>query len=96
MVLIFVNNWNFNGGAGIKGANCIKAMKVLVVEDDEKLLAFLENGLKAEGFVLDASDHGDEAYTLATTRSYDAIVLDIMLPGRDGLSILRNLRDKGI
>ncbi len=95
-ILIFVNNWNFNGGAGIEGANCTKVMKVLVVEDDEKLLAFVESGLKAEGFALDTSDHGDEAYALATTRSYDAIVLDIMLPGRDGLSILRNLRDKGI
>lgn len=69
-------------------------MKILVVEDDKKLGGFLRKGLEAQGFVVDYTDHGDEGYALATTRSYDAIVLDIMLPGRDGLSILRNLRDQ--
>ncbi len=69
-------------------------MKILVVEDDKKLGGFLRKGLEARGFVVDFTDHGDEGYTLATTRSYDALVLDIMLPGRDGLSILRNLRDQ--
>ncbi len=69
-------------------------MKILVVEDDKKLSGFLRKGLEAQGFVVDFSADGDEGYTLATTRSYDAIVLDIMLPGRDGLSILRNLRDR--
>jgi two-component system, OmpR family, response regulator len=69
-------------------------MKVLVVEDDKKLGALLRKGLEAQGFVVDFSDHGDEGYTLATTRSYDALVLDIMLPGRDGLSIVRNLRER--
>ena len=69
-------------------------MKILVVEDDKKLSGFLRKGLEAQGFVVDFSDNGNEGYTLATTRSYDAIVLDIMLPGRDGLSILRNLRDQ--
>ena len=69
-------------------------MKILVVEDDRKLGGFLRKGLEAQGFVVDFSENGDEGYTLATTRDYDAIVLDIMLPGRDGLSILRNLRDR--
>lgn len=69
-------------------------MKILVVEDDRKLGGFLRKGLEAQGFVVDFSENGDEGYTLATTRVYDAIVLDIMLPGRDGLSILRNLRDR--
>ena len=69
-------------------------MKILVVEDDKKLGGFLRKGLEARGFVVDFSSNGDEGYTLATTRSYDAMVLDIMLPGRDGLSILRNLRDR--
>jgi len=69
-------------------------VKLLVVEDDRKLGSFLRKGLEAQGFLVDFSDHGDEGFTLATTRSYDAIVLDIMLPGRDGLSILRNLRDR--
>jgi two-component system, OmpR family, response regulator len=69
-------------------------VKILVVEDDKKLGGFLRKGLEAEGFVVDFSDDGDEGYALATTRNYDAVVLDIMLPGRDGLSILRNMRDR--
>ncbi|OUV18464.1 MAG: DNA-binding response regulator [Verrucomicrobiaceae bacterium TMED86] len=71
-------------------------MKVLVVEDDAKLSGFIQKGLEAEGFVVDLCSDGDEGYSLATTREYDAMVLDIMLPGRDGLSILRNLREKRI
>ena len=69
-------------------------MKILVVEDDKKLGGFVRKGLEAQGFAVDLCDNGDDGYALATTRSYDAIVLDIMLPGRDGLSILRNLRDQ--
>ncbi|MDA0991220.1 MAG: response regulator transcription factor [Verrucomicrobia bacterium] len=68
-------------------------MKVLVVEDDRKIASFIDKGLREEGFVVELSDDGDEAHALATTRGYDAIILDIMLPGRDGLSILRALRD---
>ena len=69
-------------------------MKVLLVEDDRKISAFVQKGLKEQGFVVDFSDNGDDGYLLATTNVYDVIVLDIMLPGRDGLSILRNLRDQ--
>jgi len=69
-------------------------VKILVVEDDKKLGGFVRKGLEARGFVVDFTDNGDDGYTLATTRPYDALVLDIMLPGRDGLSILRNLRDQ--
>jgi two-component system, OmpR family, response regulator len=71
-------------------------MKILVVEDDGKLSGFTQKGLEAEGFGVDLCRDGDEGYILATTREYDAMVLDIMLPGRDGLSILRNLREKSI
>lgn len=69
-------------------------MKILVVEDEKKIASFVRKGLEAQGFVVDVTHHGDEGYTLATTRSYDALVLDIMLPGRDGLSILRSLRER--
>ena len=71
-------------------------MKVLVIEDDKKIAAFVRKGLEAQGFVVDVSRSGDEGYTLATSRPYDALVLDIMLPGRDGLSILRNIRERKI
>ena len=71
-------------------------MKVLVIEDEKKIASFVSKGLEAQGFVVDVSLHGDEGYSLATSRPYDVLVLDIMLPGRDGLSILRNLRDRKI
>ncbi|HEX5399453.1 MAG TPA: response regulator transcription factor [Verrucomicrobiae bacterium] len=71
-------------------------MKVLVVEDEKKIASFVRKGLEARGFVVEVSSHGDEAILLATTHPYDAAVLDIMLPGRDGLSILRNLRERKI
>lgn len=71
-------------------------MKVLVIEDEKKIAAFVRKGLEAQGCVVDVAHRGDEGYTLATTRPYDVLVLDIMLPGRDGLSILRNLRDRKV
>ncbi len=71
-------------------------MKILVVEDEKKIAAFVRKGLEAVGFVVEVAQRGDEGYTLATTRPYDVLVLDIMLPGRDGLSILRNLRERKI
>jgi two-component system, OmpR family, response regulator len=71
-------------------------VKVLVVEDEKKIAAFVRKGLEAAGFVVEVAQRGDEGYALATTRPYDALVLDIMLPGRDGLSILRNLRERRI
>ncbi len=71
-------------------------MKILIVEDDRKILSFLKKGLKEQGFVVDACENGDDGYDLATGQIYDVIILDIMLPGRDGLSILRGLREKKI
>ena len=69
-------------------------MKVLVIEDEKKIASFVRKGLEAQGMVVEVAHHGDEGYTLATTRPYDVLVLDIMLPGRDGLSILRHLRQR--
>lgn len=70
-------------------------MKVLIVEDEKKIAALIRKDLEARGFVVDVSHRGDEGLLLATTRPYDVLVLDIMLPGRDGLSILRQLRERG-
>jgi len=69
-------------------------VKILVIEDEKKIASFIRKGLEGQGFIVDVSHHGDEGYILATTRPYDALVLDIMLPGKDGLSILRGLRDR--
>jgi two-component system OmpR family response regulator len=69
-------------------------MKVLLVEDDRKIATFMKKGLKEQGLIVDTCEDGDEGYARAAAQAYDAIVLDIMLPGRDGLSILRQLREE--
>ncbi len=71
-------------------------MKILLVEDEKKINSLIRKGLEPHGFIVDTTTTGDEGYLLATTRPYDAIILDIMLPGRDGLSILRTLRDRKV
>ena len=70
-------------------------MHVLFVEDEAKIANFVRAGLKEQGFVVDYCDNGDDGYTRALNNEYDVIVLDIMVPGKDGLSILKNLRRKG-
>ncbi len=67
-------------------------MHILVVEDERKVAALIRAGLAEQGWAIKLCHHGDEALQLAETESFDALVLDIMLPGRDGLSILRHLR----
>lgn len=71
----------------------IPLMRILVVEDEQHIARFIKSGLESAGFGVDPCPDGDEGFHLATTQEYDAIVLDIMLPGRDGLSILANLRE---
>jgi len=67
-------------------------MRVLVVEDEKKTASFIRKALQAEGFAVDVCGNGDDALAAATTTPFDALVLDIMLPGRDGLSVLSQLR----
>ena len=70
-------------------------MRILVVEDEKKIATFVQRGLKECGFVVDVVHRGDEALDIILDHPFDAVVLDIMLPGRDGLSILRVLRERG-
>lgn len=67
-------------------------MRILVIEDERKVAALIAAGLKEQGWVVELCGNGDKGLQLATTESFDALVLDIMLPGRDGLSLLRKLR----
>ncbi len=67
-------------------------MRVLVVEDHRNTAAFIRKALQAESFAVDVCANGEDALTAALLTPFDAIVLDIMLPGRDGLSVLRQLR----
>jgi DNA-binding response OmpR family regulator len=71
-------------------------MRVLVVEDERKIATFIQNALRTEGFQVELAHDGASALSRITSSSFDVIVLDIMLPGRDGLSVLREMRSKGI
>lgn len=70
-------------------------MHVLFVEDEAKIANFVRAGLTEQGFVVDYCDHGDLAQQQALNNEYDVIVLDIMVPGKDGLAILKHLRRSG-
>jgi DNA-binding response OmpR family regulator len=67
-------------------------MRVLVAEDHQSLARSIADGLRDEGFAVDLTFNGDEAHTMARTHQYDLIVLDVMLPGMDGFTLLPRLR----
>lgn len=71
-------------------------MRILVVEDDAKISSFIINGLKQAGFAVDHAEDGEEGLHLALNEPYDTAVIDIMLPKRDGLSIIEELRRRKI
>jgi two-component system OmpR family response regulator len=71
-------------------------MRVLVVEDERKLGELLRRGLGEEGYAADLADRGEEALWMAQAVPYDAIVLDVMLPGADGFEICRRMRGRGV
>lgn len=71
-------------------------MRVLLVEDDPKIASFIRMGLKQAGYVVDQADNGNDGLNLALSTPYDAAILDIMLPGLDGLSLLDTLRGQRI
>jgi two-component system OmpR family response regulator len=70
-------------------------MRVLVVEDDKKIAAFVVKGLKQSGFAADHAADGEEGLLMAESVNYDAAVVDIMLPGLDGLGLIQKVRAKG-
>jgi two-component system, OmpR family, response regulator len=70
-------------------------MRVLIVEDDAAISSFIAGGLREAGFAVDESADGEEGFALARQNPYDALVVDIMLPGRDGLALIEGLRRLG-
>jgi two-component system, OmpR family, response regulator len=73
----------------------LDAMRILVVEDDKKIASFVVNGLKQSGYAVDHSQDGEDALIRGETIAYDAVVVDLMLPKLDGLSLIQKLREGG-
>lgn len=71
-------------------------MRLLVAEDDTRLLRSLTHILERERYLVDGVDNGEDALTCAETAEYDGLVLDIMMPGLDGVTVLKRLRQKGV
>jgi two-component system copper resistance phosphate regulon response regulator CusR len=70
-------------------------MKILIIEDDPKNASFLSRGLAENGFTVDVASRGDEGLAMARNTAYDLVVLDVMLPGVDGWTILAAIREAG-
>ncbi len=71
-------------------------MRLLLIEDEPGVAAFVQRGLREASYAVDLSNNGTEGLDLARRENYDLIVLDLMLPGKDGFAVLRELRDRGI
>jgi len=71
-------------------------MRILIIEDEKKIADFIKRGLKEEGYAVDVAYDGEEGHFLATTNEYDLIILDLMLPKLDGISLCRKLRDEKV
>jgi two-component system, OmpR family, copper resistance phosphate regulon response regulator CusR len=69
-------------------------MRILVIEDEPRILAFVSCGLEAEGFTVDAAGDGPDGLRRAVLGDYDLVVLDLLLPGLDGLAVLRGLQER--
>lgn len=71
-------------------------MRILLIEDDLKIARFITNGLKQAGIVVDHCTDGEDGFLFGTTREYEAAIVDIMLPGIDGLTLIQQLRHEGV
>ena len=71
-------------------------MRILVIEDERKVASFIKRGLEEEKYIVETAADGEEGLQLATAATFDAIVLDVMLPKLDGFGVLRAIRDKGL
>ncbi|MEE8575119.1 MAG: response regulator transcription factor [Thermodesulfobacteriota bacterium] len=71
-------------------------MRILVIEDEKKVAAFVKRGLEQESYAVDIASNGTEGIDYAVANEYDAIVLDVMLPGKDGFEVLAELKEQGV
>ncbi len=70
-------------------------MRVLLVEDEARVASFIARGLREQSYAVDVATNGDDALYQAAINAYDAIILDVMIPGKDGFEVCRELRDTG-
>ena len=68
-------------------------MRILIIEDEEEIASFIKKGLASENFAVDWSGTGEKGMELAKTNDYDLVILDIKLPGKDGITVLKELRE---
>ena len=78
------------------GVNYNNPMRILVVEDDKKVGGFLKQGLQEEQYAVDVCRNGSDALHMAQINPYDVIILDIMLPGMDGIAVCREMRQRAV
>jgi two-component system OmpR family response regulator len=71
-------------------------MRLLIIEDDKKIAHFVATGLQEAGYIVDHAADGEDGLHYLVTETYDAAIVDLMLPGIDGLSLIRNIRSQGI
>ncbi len=71
-------------------------MRILIVEDSARIASFLRKGLAEEGYAVETAENGDDAYAMGTEQEFDAAIVDVMLPGRSGIELVRDLRAAGV
>jgi len=71
-------------------------MRILLVEDDRRIARFVAKGLREQSYAVDVTGDGDDAFYKASVNDYDAAILDVMIPGRDGFQLCRDMRSSGI
>src|SRR5256885_16963926 len=80
-------------GSGVRPPVCSRRpmLRILVIEDESRIRSFVARGLEADGFAVDGADNGQDGLERAVRGTYDLVVLDLLLPKLDGLSVLREL-----
>ena len=77
------------------GYDGVMSMRILIIEDDQQIASFVTKGLQQAGFAVDHVSDGEEGLQMAELNPYDAMVIDVMLPGLDGFSVIERLRSGG-
>ena len=91
LLIIKINNTNLSKNYNALPKNQL-IMRILLIEDEKKIASFIKRGLKEERYTVDVAYEGEKGLFLAGTSRYDLIIIDIMLPGKDGINICREIR----